>query len=28
LGIELNEYGFCQTDKFMPLETSSASRLI
>jgi heterodisulfide reductase subunit A len=22
LGIELNEYGFCQTDKFMPLETS------
>ncbi|MBI3761373.1 MAG: CoB--CoM heterodisulfide reductase iron-sulfur subunit A family protein [Chloroflexi bacterium] len=22
LGIELNEYGFCQTDKFSPLETS------
>ncbi len=22
LGIELNPYGFCQTDKFMPLETS------
>jgi heterodisulfide reductase subunit A len=22
LGIELNEYGFCQTDKFAPLETS------
>ncbi len=22
LGIELNEYGFCQTDKFTPLETS------
>ena len=24
LGIELNEYGFCQTDKFTPLETSSS----
>lgn len=23
LGIELNEYGFCQTDKFAPLETSA-----
>ncbi|PKO23413.1 MAG: heterodisulfide reductase [Chloroflexi bacterium HGW-Chloroflexi-1] len=23
LGIELNEYGFCQTDKFTPLETSA-----
>jgi heterodisulfide reductase subunit A-like polyferredoxin len=23
LGIELNEYGFCQTDKFSPLETSA-----
>lgn len=22
LGIELNEYGFCDTDKFMPLQTS------
>ena len=22
LGIELNEYGFCQTDKFTPLQTS------
>ncbi len=24
LGIELNEYGFCQTDKFAPLETSAS----
>ncbi|OIO87685.1 MAG: hypothetical protein AUK03_17580 [Anaerolineae bacterium CG2_30_64_16] len=24
LGIELNEYGFCQTDKFTPLETSAS----
>jgi len=23
LGIDLNEYGFCQTDKFTPLETSA-----
>ena len=23
LGIELNEYGFCETDKFTPLETSA-----
>jgi heterodisulfide reductase subunit A len=23
LGIELNQYGFCQTDKFSPLETSA-----
>lgn len=23
MGIELNEYGFCQTDKFTPLETSA-----
>jgi len=23
LGIELNQYGFCQTDKFTPLETSA-----
>jgi len=23
LGIDLNEYGFCQTDKFAPLETSA-----
>jgi heterodisulfide reductase subunit A len=23
LGIDLNEYGFCQTDKFSPLETSA-----
>jgi heterodisulfide reductase subunit A2 len=22
LGIELNEYGFCQTDKFTPLQTT------